>query len=118
MLKVNKNVEIYEATSEVEGKTIMTFQAMIDKDHPVNSTMDVKKESEQLYRTFRGQASLDRKEFEDLVFKRIYDLENPKPVDVPDVSNPEVIDGDFVEAPVEIPVESENVEEVTEDAEN
>lgn len=54
MLKVNKNVEIYEATSEVEGKTIMTFQAMIDKDHPVNSTMDVKKESEQLYRTFRG----------------------------------------------------------------
>ena len=61
---------------------------------------------------------MDRKEFEDLVFKRIYDLENPKPVDVPDVSNPEVIDGDFVEAPVEIPVESENVEEVTEDAEN
>lgn len=114
MLKVNKNVEIYEATSEVEGKTIMTFQAMIDKDHPVNSTMDVKKESEQLYRTFRGQASLNRKEFEDLVFKRIYDLENPKSVDVPDVSNPEVIDGDFVEAPVE----SENVEEVTEDAEN
>ena len=114
MLKVNKNVEIYEATSEVEGQTIMTFQAMIDKDHPVNSTMDVKKESEQLYRTFRGQASFDRKEFEDLVFKRIYDLENPKPVDVPDVSNPEVIDGDFVEAPVE----TENVEEVTEDAEN
>ena len=57
---------------------------------------------------------MDRKEFEDLVFKRIYDLENPKPVDVPSVSNPEVVDGDFVEAPVE----SENVEEVTEDAEN
>ena len=48
------------------------------------------------------------------MFKRIYDLENPKPVDVPSVSNPEVVDGDFVEAPVE----SENVEEVTEDAEN
>ena len=93
MLKVNKNTEIFEAVSEVDGMTIMTFRAEVDKQNPAESSMDVKKESEQLYREHRDQASYDREQFEDMVFAMLDEYENPHPVE-----EPEVIDGEYVEA--------------------
>lgn len=109
MLTYKKNMEIYEAVSEVDGQTVMTFTATVDRQNPANSAFEVGKESESVYRKYRDQASDDRQEFERMVFSRIDELENPRPVDAPVIGEPEVIDGDYV-----------NVEdkEVTDDAEN
>ena len=109
MLTFKKNIEIYEAISEVDGQTVMTFTAAIDRQNPANSSFEVGKESEFVYRKYRDQASDDRQEFEKLIFSRIDELENPRHVDAPVIGEPEVIDGDYVN------VEDE---EVTDDAEN
>ena len=63
MLKMTKNTEVFEAVSEVDDMTIMTFRAEVDKQNPAESSMDVKKESEQLYRQYRDEASADRADF-------------------------------------------------------
>lgn len=75
MLRINKNTEIFEAISEVDGVTVMVFKAEVDKENPVDSSLDVKKESEQLYRQYRDVASADRAEFEDYIFGMIDELE-------------------------------------------
>ena len=92
MLRINKNTEIFEAISEVDGVTVMVFKAEVDKENPVDSSLDVKKESEQLYRQYRDVASADRAEFEDYIFGMIDELENPRPVE-----EPEIIDGEVRE---------------------
>ena len=92
MLKVNKNTEIFEAVSEVDGITVMTFRAEVDKENPAESSLDVKKESEQLYRQYRDQASADREEFQDSIFAMIDEYENPRPV-----AEPKTIDGEYVD---------------------
>lgn len=94
MLRINKNTEIFEAISEVDGVTVMVFKAEVDKENPVDSSLDVKKESEQLYRQYRDVASADRAEFEDYIFGMIDELENPRPVE-----EPETIDGEYVDVP-------------------
>ena len=60
MLVTKKNTEIFEAVSEVDGVTVMTFRAEVDKENPAESSLDVKKETESLYRQYRDQASADR----------------------------------------------------------
>ena len=71
MLKYSKNIQTLEATSEVDDHTIMTFKASIDLINPDDSVLDVKKESETLYRQYRDQASEDRMIFEDNIFNVI-----------------------------------------------
>lgn len=68
MLKYNKNIQTLEATSEVDDHIIMTFKASIDFINPDDSVLDVKKESETLYRQYRDQTSEDRMIFEDDIF--------------------------------------------------
>lgn len=93
MLKVNKNTEIFEAVSETpDGQIIMTFKAQVNKTNPADSMLDVKKESEQLYRQYRDMASADRADFQDDIFRMIDEYENPRPVE-----QPEIIDGEFVD---------------------
>lgn len=92
MLKMTKNTEVFEAVSEVDGMTIMTFRAEVDKQNPAQSSLDVKKNSEQLYRDYRDWASYDREQFEDMVFAMIDSYENPTKAEEPDV-----IDGEFVD---------------------
>ena len=93
MLKMTKNTEVFEAVSEVDDMTIMTFRAEVDKQNPAESSMDVKKESEQLYRQYRDEASADRADFQDQIFGLLDAYENPRPVE-----EPPVIDGEYVEA--------------------
>lgn len=71
MLKYNKNIQTLEATSEVDDHIIMTFKASIDFINPDDSVLDVKKESETLYRQYRDQTSEDRMIFEDDIFNVI-----------------------------------------------
>ena len=91
MLVTKKNTEFFEAVSKVGGVTVMTFRAEIDKTDPANSSIDVKKESESLYRTYRNIASFDRQEFEDAIFAMIDEYENPRMAD-----EPKTIDGEYV----------------------
>lgn len=90
MLVTKKNTEIFEAISEVDGVTIMTFKAQVNKENPAESSLDVKKESEVLYRQYRDQASADREEFQDRIFAMLDNL----PVD-----KPETIDGEYLDVP-------------------
>ena len=95
MLKVNKNTEIFEAVSQApDGQVVMTFKAEVDKENPANSSLDVKKESEQLYRQYRDMASADRNDFQDKIFQMIDEYENPRPAD-----EPETVDGEYVDVP-------------------
>jgi hypothetical protein len=92
MLRTTKNTEIFEAISETpDGVTVMTFKAEVDKEDPANSALDVKKESESLYRQYRDMASADRDSFEDSIFRMIDWIENPRPAE------PEVVDGEYEE---------------------
>ena len=92
MLKIKKNTETFEAVSETpDGITVMTFNAEIDKENPAESSLDVKKESESLYRQYRDMASADRNLFEDSIFRMIDWIENPRPAE------PEVVDGEYEE---------------------
>lgn len=93
MLKIKKNTETFEAVSETpDGITVMTFNAEIDKENPAESSLNVKKESEGLYRQYRDIASADRDRFQDEIFRMIDEVENPRPVD-----EPEVVDGEYEE---------------------
>ena len=93
MLRTTKNTEIFEAVSETpDGITVMTFKAEVDKADPANSALDVKKESESLYRQYRDIASADRNRFQDEIFRMIDEVENPRPVD-----ESEVVDGEYEE---------------------
>lgn len=93
MLKIKKNTETFEAVSETpDGITVMTFNAEIDKENPAESSLDVKKETENLYRQYRDMASADRDSFEDSIFRMIDWIENPRPAE------PEVVDSEYVEA--------------------
>ena len=76
MLKYSKNIQTLEATSEVDDHIIMTFKASIDLINPGDSVLDVKKESETLYRQYRDQTSEDRMMFEDGVFTSINFINN------------------------------------------
>ena len=92
MLRTTKNTEIFEGVSETpDGITVMTFKAEVDKEDPANSALDVKKESESLYRQYRDMASADRDSFEDSIFRMIDWIENPRPAE------PEVVDGEYEE---------------------
>ena len=93
MLITKKNMEVFEAVSEVDGITVMTFKAEVDKKNPGDSSLDVKKETESLYHQYRDEASADREQFEDMIFAMLDDLENPHPV-----TEPETIDGEYVDA--------------------
>ena len=89
MLRTTKNTEIFEAVSETpDGITVMTFKAEVDKEDPANSALDVKKESESLYRQYRDMASSDRTDFENQIFRMIDEIENPRA---------EVVDGEYEE---------------------
>jgi hypothetical protein len=93
MLRTTKNTEIFEAVSETpDGITVMTFKAEVDKADPANSALDVKKESESLYRQYRDMASADRADFENQIFRMLDDVENPRPID-----GSEVVDGEYEE---------------------
>ena len=76
MLKYSKNIQTLEATSKVDDHIIMSFKASIDFIHPDDSVLDVKKESETLYRQYRDQASEDRIVFEDDIFNMIDYINN------------------------------------------
>lgn len=102
MLVTNKNTEIFEAVSEVDGITVMTFRAEVDKENPINSSLDVKKESEILYHQYRDQASADREEFQDRIFAMLDDLENPHPVVEPETIEAEYVDVKDIVAPEDI----------------
>ena len=92
MLRTTKNTEIFEGVSETpDGITVMTFKAEVDKEDPANSALDVKKESESLYRQYRDMASADRDSFEDSIFRMIDWIENPRPAE------PEGVDGEYEE---------------------
>ena len=81
MLRTTKNTEIFEAVSETpDGITVMTFKAEVDKADPANSALDVKKESESLYRQYT--------DFENQIFRMIDEIENPRA---------EVVDGEYEE---------------------
>lgn len=89
MLRTTKNTEIFEAVSETpDGITVMTFKAEVDKADPTNSALDVKKESESLYRQYRDMASSDRTDFENQIFRMIDEIENLRA---------EIVDGEYEE---------------------
>lgn len=116
MLITKKNMEVFEAVSEVDGITVMTFKAEVDKENPGDSSLDVKKETESLYHQYRDEASADRESFEDMIFAMLDDLENPHTA-----AEPEMIDGEFVD--VNDIVDSEDInhdfdEEVISDVED
>ena len=105
MLKYDKNTQTFEASSEVDGCKIMTFRATVDIIHPNDTTLDIKKESETLYRQYRDQASEDRMIFEDSIFNMIRflnDISNNCP---PNMENAEIQDGNNTDQEVDDYVE-------------
>lgn len=89
MIIYNEHIESFSADSVVNGITIMSFMAKVNKLKPDDSVMDVRKTSQTLYRQYRDAASLDREQFEDMIFSIIDDLKNDE----------KIIDGDVREVP-------------------
>ena len=120
MLKIDKDIEVFEAVSEVDGTTVMTFKAAVNKKDPSISSLDISKASESVYKSHRDEASADREEFQNMIFDMVRDIENPCQAFDP-VSQTEVIDGEFVDAKNVVDPEDVNHdfdEEVTENVEN
>ena len=92
MLKYNKNIQTLEATSEVDDHIIMTFKASIDFINPDDSVLDVKKESETLYRQYRDQTSEDRMIFEDDIFNVIDYNKNVIAMENAEIQDDNIID--------------------------
>ena len=105
MLKIDKDIEVFEAVSEVDGTTVMTFKAAINRKEPSISSLDISKTSEGVYKSHRDEASADREEFQNMIFDMIRDLENPNITH----NESEVIDGEYTPVPEK---------EVTDDVEN
>lgn len=117
MLTYKKETEIFEAVSEVDGMTVMSFKAEIDRKDPDNSSLDVKKDSESLYRQYRDQASEDRAAFQDDIFELIDLLKCKDQSDMLDREIPNVQKGVDEQIDYSCPGYS-GEEEVTDDAEN
>ena len=87
MLIMKKKIDVFEGTSEVDGNTVMTFKAEVDKQDLANSFIDIYKETESLYRQYRDQASADREEFEEMVFDLLDKAENQQSANQVETTN-------------------------------